>query len=133
MSTRSALLLDSNAIIRHLGRLAGLVGSSPDEEATTDMLLEQLMDLRNVICDLVYDETPQSFGPALEKAAVARFPAFLKGFDDFFRGDWLLGTQLSCADIVLYVGVYEHHPPLRAWHTPGVLSLLITCRCRTLT
>eukprot|EP01068_Selenidium_serpulae_P016384 Selendium_serpulae@DN6291_c0_g1_i2.p2 len=47
-------LVQSNAILRHLGRKNGLLGGTPEDQARLDMVADEVMDLRNPFVDLVY-------------------------------------------------------------------------------
>jgi len=96
-------LTQSNSIVRHLGRLAGLCGKTETEAALVDMLLEQLMDFRNSIVRVAYRPLAD-YGDVLSAAASDVFPSHLRGFEAFIGSeDWLVGSAgLTVADIVLY-------------------------------
>jgi hypothetical protein len=93
--------LRSNAIVRHLARVGRLGGASESDAATLDMLVEQLMDLRNLVVRV-------SYTPAADFAlAMSRFadtdcaPAHLASFEAFLKHDWLLASGISVADAIL--------------------------------
>ena len=87
------------------------------------MLLEQLMDMRNLVTRTAYTRA-DAYDAALASAATTGFPSHLKGFEAFIKGDWLLGDDLSVADVVLYEladqiglmvpGILEGYPKVAA-------------------
>jgi hypothetical protein len=83
------------------GCVCGCVHACRVEAATVDMLLEQLMDLRNVCTRTAY-QPKDAYDAALAAALEGGFPAHLSAFEAALHGDWLLGGSLCAADVVLY-------------------------------
>ena len=48
-------MTQSMAIMRHVGRKFNLVGKTEQESARADMILDQLMDYKGCLTDLVYN------------------------------------------------------------------------------
>lgn len=107
-------ITQSNAIVRHIGRLSGLVGGSLQEQAHVDMCLDQLMDLRVVIVQMVYarGKGPKPFSDESECRAVfeqmksthkAAALAHIQGFSEYLNSKtYFCGESLTVCDFVFY-------------------------------
>ncbi|KAK3609069.1 hypothetical protein CHS0354_011827 [Potamilus streckersoni] len=95
----------SNAIIRYIARKHDLLGKTEQEKVAVDVLLDQAMDFRNALVNLVY------FGD-YEKSKDGYFkelPQKLHGFEAFL-GDkpFFTGSKITAPDFVLYELLDQH-------------------------
>ena len=100
-------ITQSNAIMRYLGRKAGMDGQTETEKIRVDLLENQAMDFRNGFVRLCYGSGstyPEKAAAYKEniKSLLQRFEKFI-GDRPFFAGD-----QLTYVDFIMYELLDQH-------------------------
>lgn len=119
-------IVQSNAIIRHVGRKHNLYGSGLKEAADIDMIIDGVEDFRKLYVNLIYVEKLAEdakteywrahFDPSTCKdqrggAHMLYFSQLLKRYP----GKYMVGDSISIADIVLFdllelhIRIYKQH------------------------
>ena len=113
-------LTQSMAIMRHVGRKFNLVGKTEQECARADMILDQLMDFKGCLTDLVYnagfsDELKSDWVEGKGKFAAWYAGGGLKGrlqaLERFLlagKGSWFAGKSLTFADFFAWELLDQH-------------------------
>ena len=99
-------LSQSNTILRYVASLTPggrrLLGTSLEEAAKIDELLNVLMDLRNTIVRCAYGTYPEGL-PAMVSSATM----FLTRIEKMMKGPFLFGSSPRLPDFVMYELVYQ--------------------------
>src|SRR3989338_6102103 len=96
-------LVQSSAILRHLGRRHGLLGDSPLEQALADVVCEQVMDLRNDFINVCYSKDEATFNALAEKYVSTQLPLSLRKLSCMLGECPFFGGQRPCyADFHAY-------------------------------
>jgi glutathione S-transferase len=93
-------ITQSNAILRHIGRKAGLTGATAADAAVVDMLVDELVDARGDMSRSNYTGVPTA-ADVFANSLPPRFAAFEK-FIAKAGGPFLLGAHVTIADFLLY-------------------------------
>jgi len=134
-------LSQSNAILRYVGRKAGLEGKNDVEKAHVDMLIEQVFDLRNLCTGLYYsDKFQERLKPFLE----VNLPNSLQTFEKYLGNKtWLIGDNITLPDfhfaelldqiLLLEPKIFDKFPKLKAYHQrffelPAIVAYMKTER-----
>jgi glutathione S-transferase len=149
-------MVQSNAIVRHLGRKHGMYGASLAEQAAVDQVVDGVEDIKAKYLALIYkdslsDEAKAAYWTAHADAATTaerNGGAHFTFLADFIKrtGEqgFAVGAKLTIADIMLFDIVGMHirifddqftaaYPSLTALHTsvagvPGIASYLASGR-----
>lgn len=101
----SVKLTQSNAILRHVTRKAGLCGKSMDEAAEIDMLIDTSVDIHNALIKIIFNPDFENLkGKHIEtiEAKFKEVSAYL-GDKKFFLGD-----NITAADFAFYDAIKWH-------------------------
>jgi glutathione S-transferase len=102
------VVMQSGAILRFVGQLGGLMGTSPIESLLVDELLEQTMDLRNEMVRVVYGA---DFQEMHESFATKSLPYYFGAFEKYLHQHsagavegaplFYVGGRVSVADLAI--------------------------------
>ena len=108
-------IVQSGAIMRHLGRTLSLYGSSPTEAALVDQVYEEVADWRRAYSKLVYVDALAPDALAAYKAGFADraargggYVGHLEAFAKAHGGPFVCGSFLSIADYLLFELLNTH-------------------------
>jgi len=135
-------LSQSNAILRHLGRVTGRYGRNEHEASLMDMICDSVEDIRSGYLRVIYGDYDGNVGNF-----VSGIPKSLQYFEDFLAQhhiEYFGFNEFSFADASLYViletinmrmapGCHHHLPHLKAWFErcsarPNIVSFMSSGR-----
>ncbi|KAM9752640.1 glutathione S-transferase Mu 1-like [Menidia menidia] len=103
-------IVQSNAIMRYLGRKHNLCGETEDEKVRVDMLENQIVDVRTAFIRMCYTDFD-----TIKPEYLKTLPGVLKQFSDFMGNrKWFAGDKLTFIDFT----AYELLDQLRLFHPP---------------
>uniref|UniRef100_A0A7S4IF88 glutathione transferase n=1 Tax=Prymnesium polylepis TaxID=72548 RepID=A0A7S4IF88_9EUKA len=138
------VVTQSNAIVRHLARTSGLLGSTTEAAARCDIMLEEGMDLRNRTVGMAYRPPGGDYDgalPAYEETLRAHLTKCSKYLGS---SKWFAGDELTACDFVIYElldqnalmvkGVLDAYSNLKDYHArfralPEIAAYLASDRC----
>merc|ERR1711920_186462 len=91
-------LTQSTAILRHIARKHNMLGSTPEECAVVDELLEEAKDMNSRFVGMCYNADFEHLKPAF----LQRLPYYLGRLEAFLTSEWFAGSSLTCADFALW-------------------------------
>ncbi|XP_013400620.1 glutathione S-transferase Mu 3 isoform X2 [Lingula anatina] len=98
-------VVQSNAILRYIGRKHNLCGTTEEERIRADIMENQSMDFRNGFVRLCYGK----FDEAVKEAYLSALPGTLKQFEEFLGDNqWFAGANLTFADFPMYELLDQH-------------------------
>jgi len=120
-------LVQSNAILRHLGRKHGLYGSSVNEAAMIDMVNDGVEDERNKYAKMIYTNYDEGKEAYIKNDMAKMHADFEKLLTSNNGGTgFIVGNKISFADYnlfdildnhtVLSPGCLDAYPVLKAYH-----------------
>jgi len=93
----------SNAILRYIARKHNLCGETEPEKVAVDVVMEQIMDLRNGLVKMCYDPKGDKDG------YVKGLPAKLEVFSKYLGGKtWMTGDKIAFPDFAMYEMLDQH-------------------------
>uniref|UniRef100_A0A8R1I1W8 Glutathione S-transferase n=1 Tax=Caenorhabditis japonica TaxID=281687 RepID=A0A8R1I1W8_CAEJA len=96
-------LVQSAAILRHLGRLHGLNGSNETETKFIDMFYEGIRDLHNKYVAMIYQNYENGKEPYIKNTLPEELARLEKLFHTYKNGEqYVAGSAESYADYVLF-------------------------------
>ncbi|CAL4087393.1 unnamed protein product [Meganyctiphanes norvegica] len=100
-------ITQSNAIIRHIGRINNMDGKTEAEKVRVDIMENTLMDFRNGWVRLCYGDFDGGKADYIKK-----LPDTMKQFNKFIgKNKWLAGNTLTFPDFILFE-LLDHHQHL---------------------
>jgi len=118
-------LSQSNSILRHVARLSGRGGSTLQESALMDMVLDSAEDLRQGYGRVIYGDYDGLVGGFVAKLpdSLRYYENFLNqhnveyfGFNNFSYPDASLFCVIDCIKIKMAPNCLERFPALDAWY-----------------
>jgi glutathione S-transferase len=98
----------SNAVMRYLGRKAGLDGKTESEKINVDVMENQSMDFRNGFIVLCYRSSQESFEER-KKAFIENLKTILTRFDSVLGKRKFFGSdELTFVDFMMYELLDQH-------------------------
>jgi len=97
-----AKIVQTQAILRYLGRKRGLLGQTPQEAVCADMAVNAVLDARVPLITARFQDDPQA---ALVKFEEQTLPKFARQMTRLLRscgGPYICGTHLTYSDVSLY-------------------------------
>lgn len=99
-------LVQSDAILRHLGKKYNLMGSGTVPEHVTDMLMEEARDLDSTMIRLSYEEGGSAVARFLRSNGLRETLAVWEGFVRK-SGAYATGSNITVVDLKLYTFLYK--------------------------
>lgn len=92
-------IVQSNAILRYIGRKHNLCGTTEQEKVNCDVMENQIMDVRNGLVRLSYSSNFEKLKPDYVKD----LPSKLKGLSEFLgKKTWFAGENITFPDFHVY-------------------------------
>ncbi|CAL4069478.1 unnamed protein product [Meganyctiphanes norvegica] len=97
-------ITQSNAIIRHIGRINNMDGKTEAEKVRVDIMENTLMDFRNGFIGLCYGDFDGG-----KAAYIKKLCDTMKQFNKFIgKNKWLAGNTLTFPDFILFELLDQH-------------------------
>eukprot|EP00823_Brevimastigomonas_motovehiculus_P006399 TRINITY_DN5304_c0_g1_i1.p1 TRINITY_DN5304_c0_g1~~TRINITY_DN5304_c0_g1_i1.p1 ORF type:complete len:255 (-),score=63.76 TRINITY_DN5304_c0_g1_i1:135-899(-) len=96
------IIAESRAVERYVAAYCGLLGRDPLEEARIAMAVEGLTDMMNIFSPIWYNKDAKEKATKLAEFMKTTFVEWMQKLDNCVRGDYVLGSRISYADIALY-------------------------------
>jgi glutathione S-transferase len=99
-------IVQSQAMVRHVARAAGLAGRSAEEQTVVDMVCETVKDVRTFVLTWVFK--PEAERAAHAREAAGKVAAVFPGFEALIGAKGgVCASGLSAADVLLAECMYE--------------------------
>ncbi|CAD6185687.1 unnamed protein product [Caenorhabditis auriculariae] len=127
LSFEDEQIVQTGAIMRHLGRVHGLNGQNEQETTFIDMFFEGIRDLHSKYTTMIYQNYENGKEPFLKDVLPVELEKLEKLFKTYGNGDaFVAGAKESYADYALFEEIdvllvlshsaFDHFPKLKNFH-----------------